>query len=332
MLIQFIVSALVVVLAGVLLTRCADRIADLTGLGGVLVGSIFLAAATSLPELMVDISAVRQGMPNLAVGDLFGSSLFNLLILAIADIVHKERAKVFSHAARTHALSATLSIVMTALAGVGILLAPTLHHFAIGGVSYGSFAIVGAYLLGLRMVFRDQRSQSTHHHPEAPNALKVRWNHQLAKPLIGYLLAGLFITVAAPYLAEAAGEIADQTGLGGTFIGTTLVALCTSLPELVSCIAAVRMGAMDLAIGNIFGSNAFNMVMLLPLDFVAEGPLLAQVSPIHVITSFATIVITSVALMGQLYQVEKRKTLIEPDAFLVLILVLMSLGGVYLLT
>ena len=81
----------------------------------------------------------------------------------------------------------------------------------------------------------------------------------------GYLGAALLIFLAAPYLAQAAAQIAAETGLGDTFVGTTLVALATSLPELVATIAAMRMGSLDLAIGNIFGSNAFNMLLLVPL-------------------------------------------------------------------
>ncbi len=92
---QFVLSAAVIVAAGVALTRFGDAIADLTGLGRLIVGSILLAGATSLPELTVDISAVRFGLPDLAVGDLMGSSLFNLLILAVADLAHRSRARCF---------------------------------------------------------------------------------------------------------------------------------------------------------------------------------------------------------------------------------------------
>lgn len=79
---EFLALAAVVALAGTFLARSADQIAEITRLGRLLIGSVLLASATSLPELTVDVSAVRQGMPDLAAGDLFGSSLMNLLILA----------------------------------------------------------------------------------------------------------------------------------------------------------------------------------------------------------------------------------------------------------
>ena len=103
------------------------------------------------------------------------------------------------------------------------------------------------------------------------------------------------------------------------------MAFSTSLPELVASLAALRMGAHDLAIGNVFGSNAFNMVLLAPLDLAHPGPILASVSSGHAITCLAAITATMVVVLGQLYQAERRRRIIEPDAWLVLLVVIGSL-------
>ena len=137
--------------------------------------------------------------------------------------------------------------------------------------------------------------------------------------------------IAAPHLARSADVIAGETGLGGTFVGTTLVALCTSLPELVATLTAVRMGAVELAVGNIFGSNTFNMVLLFPVELAHDGALLGAVQATHAFTAMAVVLVTSVVVMGQLYRVESRKLFIEPDAALVITLVLGALAAVYLL-
>lgn len=322
---QFAVSAAAIVGAGVFLVRSTDTIANLTPLGRAFAGSILLAGATSLPELLVDVSAIRKGMPDLAVGDLMGSSLMNLMILAGADMVHRNPKKMFSPAGARHALAATISVNVTAVACIAIFLGPQLAPYAFGEIGLGTIAIGVIYALGLRLVFRETRE------PLAARPEKTASKRALASASSAYFISALVIFVASPYLAEAAGRIADRSGLGTTFVGTTLVALCTSLPELVSTIAAVRMGAFDLAVGNIFGSNAFNMILLVPLDFVHTGNLLGTVARHHVLTGLAVIVATSVALMGQLYQVEKRKRFLEPDAAAVIAIVLAALLGLYVL-
>lgn len=137
------------------------------------------------------------------------------------------------------------------------------------------------------------------------------------------------IVIAAPYVADAAGVLAELSGLGGSFIGTTLVAMSTSLPELVASLAAIRMGAVDLALGNVLGSNVFNMVLLLPLDIVHSGSLFEAVSSTHVLTAMCVIAVTGIVVMGQLYQADRRVRLVEPDGWLIIALVIGSLVLIY---
>lgn len=328
-LLQFLASAAVIIGAGTYLTRCADAIADLTRLGKLLVGSLLLAGATSLPELSVDISAiVREDLPDLAVGDLMGSCMFNLLILAVLDLMHKERGRMFSRMSAAHALSGTMSISLLAIAGAALILADKIK-FSVWNVGPGSLAILAAYVLGIRLVYYDQLYAAKH--VDEADVKQPAGHMSLRMAITGYVLAALVILATAPFVADAAGRIAQKTGLGDTFVGTTMVALCTSLPELVSTFAAVRIGAYDLAIGNIFGSNAFNMLLLVPLDFIYREPLLASVSSTHAVTCLAAILVTAVAIMGQLYQVEKRTMFLEPDALVIIVLVLGALGLVFYL-
>jgi cation:H+ antiporter len=130
----FLGSAAVIVVAGTFLSKFADAIADLTGFGRLLIGSVLLAGATSLPELTVDISAVRLGAVDLAVGDLLGSSLMNLLILALLDLTYHSRGKMLSRQAAAHALSGTLAAALTALVGVGLLTGKALAPYSLLGI------------------------------------------------------------------------------------------------------------------------------------------------------------------------------------------------------
>ena len=328
-LLQFAACAAVIIVAGTFLSKYADAIAELTGLGRLLIGSVLLAGATSLPELTVDISAVRLGAVDLAVGDLVGSSLMNLLILAMLDLSRHSRGRMLSKQGAAHALSGSVSAALTCVVAMSLLTGKSLGAHEVLGLGPAVFVVVVAYLFGLRLVYLNQRIALRSAAEKGVSLHEPLAGMSMRKALVGFAVCAVAILLAGPFLAEAADELAEETGLGGTFVGTTLVAFSTSLPELVSSLAAVRLGAHDLAIGNVFGSNAFNMVLLAPLDAVHSGPLLAAVSASHAITCVAVVLATLVAVMGQLYQSESRTRFIEPDAWLVIVIVLGALALVY---
>ncbi len=324
---QFAVCASIIVVAGTYLAKYADAIAEITKFGRLLIGSVLLAGATSLPELTVDISAIRLGVPDLAVGDLFGSCLANLLILALLDLIQRSSGGMLSRRAARHALSGSMSVALITVAGLTLLTAPLLGNVEFLGISPGLWVLAIVYIGGVRIVYLDQRVfaaeavADTQHVNEPPGSL--------AKAVLGFAMAAVVILIVGPFMAHAAESFAKATGLGRTFVGTTLVALSTSLPEFVASLAAIRMGAYDLAIGNVFGSNAFNMLLLVPLDIVQPGSLMAAVSVGHGITCLSTILATQTAIMGQLYNVEGRFRFIDPDAWLVVAIVIGGLTLVY---
>ena len=330
---QFLLLAGAVAAAGSVLARSADQIAEATGLGRLLVGSLLLAAVTSLPELSVDIAAIRSGYIDLAAGDLFGSSLMNLLILAIVDLSIRSGRKMLSREGAAHALSATLGIAVTSLAGLAIVTADKLPAAMILGMSGWSWAILLSYLFGARMIFINQRISARLAAESQSDESGLFQGSSARKP--SFLLSAIIFGAAAvvlcfagPKLAHVAGALAEETGLGGTFVGTTLVAVTTSLPELVASLTAIRIGAIDLAIGNAFGSNAFNIVLFVPLDFLHEGSIFLSMSGAHAVTAFTVVLATAIAVLGQLYHGERRLPFIEQDAFLMLFVVL---GGLFLI-
>lgn len=255
----------------------------------------------------------------------------NLLILAALDFTHHSNGKMLSRTAAAHALSGLLSIALTSLVGVGILTARQSPGWEFLG-GHASVWLIGAgYALGVRMVFLDQRVALRAAIDADVQVEEARVRGPLWQLVLCFLVAAGAIVAAGPFLAASAGRIAELSGLGNTFVGTTLVAFSTSLPEVVTSFAAVRIGAFDLAVGNVFGSNAFNMLLFLPLDLIHPGALLATVNPLHVVSSMAATVATSVVIMGQLYQSEKRLRIIEPDSILVIMLVTSALGLIYAL-
>ena len=320
----FLLSGLIVA-AGILLTKFADQLADLTSMGHSLAGLLLLAAATSLPELSIGWAAVRIDAVNLTVGELLGSCLWNLLLLAVLDLGIRTRGRMLSRLHSVHALSATVSILLVGIAAAGFVLQ---YDGVFLRMSPVSWAIIVTYILCIRLIYQDHQTVS------APTSEKSQQDHPVARRNVihavgGYLLCAGVIFVAAPKLAVIADELADVTGIGDTFIGASLVALMTSLPEAVTTFAAIRLGQMNMAVANIFGSNAFNLVILGMVDMATPVSIYSIALDVHLVTAVAVIIVSAVALLGLLYRAERRFLLIEPDALLVIALVLGALGLIY---
>lgn len=326
---EFTLFSGIVVIAAIFLTRYSDRFARATGLGHLLVGSIFLAAATSLPELSMNWAIIRLDLPDMAIGGLIGSSLFNLAILAIADLAHKTRGLAFSRKSIENSLPGVISIAMTAVVGIGVFIGNEIGSLEFLGVGIFAYVLLLTYLIGLRLIYHDQNVEALKNTGNNASGQKKKPSREIINSLTGYIVCAVIIIIVAPQAADSAERIAAGSGLGDTFIGTTIVALATSLPELVACIAAVRMGAINLAIGNVFGSNTFNMLLLIPLDVAHPGSLLGSVAMTHLLTCMFVVLVTATVIVGQLYRVESRKFLVEPDAALILILVTISLVLIY---
>jgi cation:H+ antiporter len=321
----FAVSAAVIVVAGTKLSYYGDQLAEATKLGRLWIGVVLMAAATSLPEVLTTISAGLLNAPDLAAGDLFGAGMANMLTLGLIDQIHRGK-RVWQQAALEQALVAGLAMILTGLAAFFVLFGGEMSHARIGS---GSLVLLLLYVLGMRVVFRQEdvkrrrREQAVLAKAESETGSLLAGTmgkDALKRAGLGFGAATLALLVAAPFLASSAKDIADQTGISTSFIGTSLVALVTTMPELVASLAAVRLGAFDLAVGNLFGSNAFNMAAFAFADVAyREGPILSTISSSHVLTALWSILLMCVGLMGIIYRVEKRYMLIEPDSFVMIL-------------
>jgi len=328
----FVLCGAVIVLAGTALARFGDAIGERTGLGGLWIGSVLLAAATSLPEIATDVSAVRMGAVDLAVGDLFGSSMANMLILALIDIL-PPRVGVLRRAALDHALSAALALTLNGLAAALVLARP---ETTVLGVSPGSVLVCAVFVAGTRAVYRHSARARGASETDANRAEDgatsggASQTPTLRRAIAGFALASAVILLAAPTFAHSAKALADATGLGSTFFGTLVVGLATSLPELVASIAAVRMGAYDLAVGNLFGSNAFNMAIFLALDLAHPGAsIFAALSPVHAISALFATVLMSLGLAAIVFRAERRLAMIEPDSLIMIVAYALAMWFIY---
>jgi cation:H+ antiporter len=312
----------VIVFAATRLAKYGDVIAVRTKLGGMFVGTLLLAGVTSLPEILTAISAIQRGVPNLAAGNLLGSNMFNMLLLAVLDMVHYKQ-RLLRKAAFKHALSGGLAMFMIGLAAFFILADIDVK---VGWVGVDSLILILVYIGGIRLLQTNPLSgkQTTAVMPELPAGTP-----SLRRALIRFALAGGLLVLVTPLMVSSSVQIAEITGLGASFVGTTLVALVTSLPELVTTIAAAKYGADDMAIGNLFGSNLFNMAALGLTDFFFQGGrFLGVVDPTFVLVGLLGLIMTGMGLIGNLARLEKRIGFLEIDAFL---LILVYFGGMWFL-
>jgi cation:H+ antiporter len=318
--IVFLGSSAVLVLAAVKLAQYGDVIAVRTRLGGMLIGALLLAGATSLPELLTTVNSLDQGVPGLAAGNLLGSNMFNMLLLAVLDLLY-QRARILRRVAMTHALTAALASAMIGMAVFFILADIPLK---IGWVGLDSLALIAVYLGGIRLI--QQSGQASATTVELPVDESIM---SLGRAALGFAAATAVLVVVTPWLVRSSAEIAAITGLGTGFVGTTLLATVTSLPEMVAVIAAARLGAFDMAVGNLFGSNVFNMFTLGVSDlFYTQGRFLGVIDPSFALVGMLGLMLTILALIGNIARVERRLVYVEGDALLIL---LIYFGGMYFL-
>lgn len=304
---EFLLCLAVIGYAGYFLSRYGDIIAEKTGMSASWVGLILLATATSLPELITGVSAVAWAdAPNIAVGNALGSTVFNLGFLVILDALY-QRETLYSRAAQGHILSASLGALMIAFAGFSLLLdqagiSPALGHIGL----YTPFFVL-VYFVAIRAVHRyEQRTLDAYTEASTERYPQVT----LRQAITGYALAAAAVVAAGSWLPFVAKDIAELMGWGQSFVGTLLVAAVTSAPEVVVTISALRIGALDMAIANLLGSNLFNIIYLAVDDlFYTKGALLSNVDSSHALTAFTAVMMSALATVGFIFRPQRPAVL-----------------------
>jgi cation:H+ antiporter len=326
--IQFLATALVIVFAGVRLARYGDVLGEKTGLGRSWVGVVLLAATTSLPELFTGFGATALAdLPDIAVGDVLGSCMFNLLILSFMDAIQPEPLSARAH--QGHALTVGFGLVLIGIAGIGLV--GGTRFPAVGWIGLYTPALIAIYFVSMRVIFTHERHRRAREAQEVAEELQYA-GIPLRAAAFHYTVAAVLVVGAALWLPRLGAELARQTGLGEAFIGSLFIAITTSLPEIVVSLAAVRLGAIDLGIGNVLGSNMFNL-LILGLDdvFYSQGPLLAHVQPSHSVAVLAVVTMNGLFLTGLTYRVITKRFAVAWDTGAIAAVYVTAVSLAYLL-
>lgn len=318
----FLASAAFVVAGGVGLARFGDDLADVTGWGKLWVGTLLVGIATSLPEVVVNISAVwLEKNPGLALGNVFGADMINVFVLAMVAMVFGVN-NLFGGQGRDTQLLILTGIVLVAMA---LFFGSFGDIKLVGWTSVGAVLIGVGYVYGMRLVYTAGKTDMDLEDIQSPmGSARNAW--------IGFGVSAAVVIVAGRYLAGSADAIAEASGISASFIGVLLVSIVTTLPEGSVTVAASLRRSYGIAMGNVYGSCAFNVTIISIADlFYTEGPLLRAMEGAHFAAAIAALLLMSMGfavyrLCGKADRPARLVTAAIPVVYVVGLYVVYTLG------
>ncbi|WP_435743835.1 sodium:calcium antiporter [Nocardioides sp. SYSU DS0663] len=298
--------AAVIGVAGTRLAGVVDHLADRTGIGEAVAGAVLMGAVTSLSGSVLSVSAAWSGRPELAVSNAVGGIAVQTLFLAIADLAYR-RANL-EHAAASIGNMMQGALLMAQMSW--LLVAFAMPGWTIAHVHVVTPLLLGSYLYGVHLVRRTQTEamwapastrETRVDEPEEENK-----RESLRRLVVVFLGLAAALGVTGWLLERSAGVIAAETGLGQAIVGTLFTSTATSLPELVTTIAAVRNGALTLAVAGIIGGNAYDTLFAAFSDVAyLDGSIYQAVSESVVFWTALGALMTAVLLMGLIRREER---------------------------
>ncbi len=301
---QYFGASILVFIGGWLLVRFGDTIGEETGLGRVWAGVILLATATSLPELVTGITAVRQiDSPNLAAGGAFGANGLNLLVIAVLGIKWREML----HDPTTETKQMGMSGILVTLIAAGFLVLgrdalgiPSVVIRILPGLLIVSYVVTALWTIGQLGSVLPSRSMLS---GGKPSLSIPKPSERLVKSAVGYLGAVGIVTASGIWLALAADDVTEAMGWSSSFVGAQFLPLSTTLPEFSVAVASLRLGAPEMALSNLLGSNMFNIGIVLAVDSFAytKGAFFTQISAVHEVAAMAGLAMTLIFIPGLVF-------------------------------
>lgn len=322
--IVFVIAAAIVGVVGSRMARVTDLIADKTGWGEAVVGAVFLGGSTSLSGIVTSVTAASQGRAELSVSNALGGIAAQTVFLAIADTAH--RPANLEHAAASVA-NLTQGVLLITLLAVP-LVAMSSQTITFWGIHPASFFLLATYGFGLRLIMKARtdpmwqaRDTEESQFDEVDDSNLELEKVSLTSLWLQFVPLALTIGVAGYAIAQSGGAIATQTGLSETVVGAMLTAISTSLPELVTSIAAVRRGALTLAVSDIIGGNCFDVLFLAFSDMAyREGSIYHAISQREIFIMSLTLLMVGILLLGLLRRERYGFGNIGFESFLIIVL------------
>lgn len=337
-LVLFTTAAVVVWFAGSRLTFYADAISNATGIGQAAIGIMLLAGVTSLPEIGVTATAAIAGNADLAVNNLFGSIALQVAVLAMVDFLIGRRALTAAVSDPTVILQGSLNVIMISAAAAAMVIGDV----SVFGVGLWAWGAIAAYVACVHILSRgpgrrpwlaaghERVERGPAGEQEDGSLSAADGEAEALRSLVAKTAVIAAIILVAGYVVARSGEgIAEQTGLGSSFIGFVLVAIATSLPELSTALSAARRGLFTMAISDILGTNLINIAMIFLVDLLDTGePVIGRMGPFAIFGALLAVVLTALFQAGVAERRDKSILRMGYDSVLVLIV---YIGGIVLL-
>jgi len=322
---SFLVSAAAIAMAGVKLAHAAEAIAYESGMGQAVVGAVFLGISTSIAGSILSFYAASQSHPSLAISNAVGGIAAQTAFLAIADFTYRKGNLEHAASSLDNLLQSTLLMILLAL----VLLASSLPEWTLWSVSPASPFLIAVYLASLHVIrtaseeplwmpkLTSDSQRENKRSPGQENSAK------LGRLIVRFLVLAAILVMTGLILAETALALSEQTGLSETTVGSLLTSVITSLPELITVLAAVQRGALNLAVGDIIGGNSFDVLFMAGSDiFYRDGSLYHQLSRQHTVLISLVMVMSGILLLGLMRRQEKGPANIGFESMAVLLLYL----------
>ncbi|NBC82217.1 MAG: sodium:calcium antiporter [Bacteroidetes bacterium] len=328
--ILFIISTLVIGVAGTMLARTSDQLADVTGWGEALFGAIFLGGVTSLSGIITSVVAASHNYPQLAMSNAIGGIAAQTVFLSIADITYSKVNLEHAAASFTNIMQGLLLICLLSIVLIGI----TGPELSIFNIHPFSLLIIAFYLAGSKLItnakdhpmWRPRITVDTMR--DIPDKKNIQ-NLSLRRLIIQFIIQTLFVGAAGYAVTQTGIAISTKTGLSEVFVGTLFTAISTSLPELIVSVAAVRQNALTLAISNIIGGNTFDVLFVSFADVAyKKGSILHAISDSQIFIVTLSILMTSILILGLLHRQKQGIAKIGWESTLILLLYIA--GNVFL--
>jgi cation:H+ antiporter len=326
----FLAAAVVIAIFGARLASVSDRLADLTGLGEAIFGAVLLGGGTSLPGIVTSVVTAWEGYPELSIANAAGGIAAQTTFLAIADMTYRKVNLEHAAASVGNLLQAAL---LCTLLSIPIIAAsgPNLSWFGIHPVSV---LLVLGYLGGLRMISNAQKEPSWTAEPtpetrsdEPDEESGDLSGMQVARVWLRFVLLAAITAGAGFVVAQTGVDISERSGLSETVVGALFTAIATSLPELVTSIAAVRQGALTLAVGGVIGGNCFDTLFVAFADFAyRDGSIYHAMTERQVYVLGLSVLLAGILMAGLLRREKRGIGNIGFESFLVLLIYVVGVG------